>query len=79
MVAGDGRMGSNWVWFGFDLIRHKFIDTEEHGIFTEALKMGERLVGDWRKYEVPRPKYESEKEVRGTEGEAGAGVGVRVF
>jgi len=42
--------------------------------------MGERLVGDWRKYEAPRGKYESEKEVRGTEGEAGnekAGRGCR--
>ncbi len=44
---GAGRVGSNWVWFGFDLIQHEFIDTEEHWIFTEALKMGERLVGDF--------------------------------
>ncbi len=39
--------------------------------------MGERLVGDWRKYEVPRAKCESEKEVRGTEGEVGNEKAVR--
>ena len=42
--------------------------------------MGERLVGDGRKYEVLRAKYESEEEVRGTEGEVGnekAGLGCR--
>ncbi len=54
MAAGEGRIGSKWVWFGFDLIRHEFIDTEEHWIFTDALKgkrkggeIGWGFLGDW--------------------------------
>jgi len=44
-LVGAGRVGSNWVGIGFGLIRHEFIDTEEHWIFTDALKGGTRLPG----------------------------------
>ncbi len=55
-------MGSDWVWFGFDLIRHEFIDTEEHGIFTDALK-GKRNGGEigWGLEEVRSTKGEVRK------------------
>ncbi len=59
---GAGRGGSDWVWFGFDLIQHEFIDTEEHWILTDALK-GKRNGGEigWGLEEVRSAKGEVRK------------------